>query len=498
MNKFCCIFSFVLLLFGVSCTDVSKTESQSSSVILKFDDKGEFKIAQFTDIHWDESATSNDSTRAIIKNVLETEKPDLAILSGDIVCYEPAAEGWLSIAHIFGESNIPWVVLMGNHDEEQELTRQQIDSLLELQPNYLKLEDVCDKNESGDFYLLVKSSDNKRDAASIYCFNSNSYPNNTQLYGMYDWIHTDQIAWYRENSKTLTKQNGGMSIPSLAYFHIPLPEYKQLLAKADYYGVSRENRISSPDINSGLFTSFIEMGDVMATFVGHDHANCFIGQLYKIGLSYGRVSGLRAYGDLERGSRIVKLYEGKRQFDTWIRTNSGESEMYYYPSGITKSEEESTKYLDPVELTNPKQGVRYKYFEYEGKIESVEALDDQKIATLKEEGNLNNFSLDPAKCKDSFGFEFEAYLKVSKDGIYNFYTYTDDGSVLYIGDQLVVDNDGSHSAKLVEGKVGLKAGYHKVKLKYFESYMEEQIEVGISGRDIPRTIIADDMLYIVE
>ncbi|WP_108821760.1 metallophosphoesterase [Dysgonomonas sp. Marseille-P4361] len=498
MNKLCYIFLFVLLLFGVSCTDVSKTESQSSSAILKFDDKGEFKIAQFTDIHWDESATSNDSTRTIIKNVLETEKPDLAILSGDIVCYEPAEEGWLSIAKMFGEKNIPWVVLMGNHDEEQEMTRQQIDSLLELQPNYLKLEDVCHKNESGDFYLLVKSSDNKKNAASIYCFNSNTYPDNTLLYGKYDWIHSDQIAWYREHSLALTKQNGEVPLPSLAYFHIPLPEYNTLIAKGDFYGMNREGRASSPDINSGLFASLIEMGDVMATFVGHDHDNCFIGQMNGIGLSYGRVSGLRAYGDLERGARIVKLYEGKRQFDTWIRTNSGKFEMYYYPSGITKAEEESAKYLDPVDLTNPKQGVRYKYFEYEGKIISVEALTDPKIATLKEEGILKNFSLEPAKRKDYFGLEFEAYLKVPKDGIYNFYTYTDDGSVLYIGDQLVVDNDGSHSAKLMEGKVGLKAGYHKIRLKYFESYMGEQIEVGISGRDIPRTIIADDMLYIVE
>lgn len=498
MNKLCYIFSFVLLMVGVSCTDVPKAGCQSSSVFLKFDDKGEFKIAQFTDIHWDESATSNDSTRTIIKNVLETEKPDLAILSGDIVCYEPAEEGWLSIAKIFGESNIPWVVLMGNHDEEQEMTRFQIDSLLELQPNYLKLEDVYHKNESGDFYLLVKSSDNKKNAASIYCFNSNTYPDNTLLYGKYDWIHSDQITWYREHSLALTKQNGEVPLPSLAYFHIPLPEYNTLIANDNFYGVNREGRASSPDINSGLFASLIEMGDVMATFVGHDHDNCFIGQMHGIGLSYGRVSGLRAYGDLERGARIVKLYEGKRQFDTWIRTNSGESEMYYYPSGITKAEEESAKYLDPVELTNPKQGVRYKYFEYEGKIISVEALTDPKIATLKEEGILKNFSLEPAKRKDYFGLEFEAYLKVPKDGIYNFYTYTDDGSVLYIGDQLVVDNDGSHSAMLMEGKVGLKAGYHKVKLKYFESYMGEQIEVGISGRDIQRTIIADDMLYIVE
>mgnify|MGYP001329841079 CR=1 FL=1 len=72
--------SYLLLCFplilGISCSNTGKEESKPSSSFLKFNDKGEFKIAQFTDIHWDESASNNDSTMAIIKNVLETEKPN--------------------------------------------------------------------------------------------------------------------------------------------------------------------------------------------------------------------------------------------------------------------------------------------------------------------------------------------------------------------------------------------------------------------------------------
>lgn len=73
----------------------------------------------------------------------------------------------------------------------------------------------------------------------------------------------------------------------------------------------------------------------MAAFVGHNHDNCFIGQLYNIALAYRRVTRLNTYGRLDRGERIVKLYEGERRFDSWIRTFSGQSEMYYHPSGIT-------------------------------------------------------------------------------------------------------------------------------------------------------------------
>lgn len=488
----------ILLVLGISCSNVAKESNKTSSSILKFDDKGEFIIAQFTDIHWDEKATNNDSTIAIIKNVLATEKPDLAILSGDIVCAEPAVDGWLSISKIFAESDIPWVVLMGNHDEEQDLTRQQIDSLLQDQKNYISRDRREADSESGDFYMTIESAKNKDNAAVVYCLNSNHYPQNGLLYGTYDWIHLNQVDWYREQSQALIEQNGGKPLPALAYFHIPTPEYNDLIRKGDYYGVKNESKASSPLVNSGFIAAAIGSGDVMGTFVGHDHDNCFVGQLYDIALTYGRVSGLTAYGDLERGARIVKLYEGKRQFDTWIRTNSGQSEMYYYPSGVTQTDEETIKYLDATVVENLKQGVKYKYFEYEGKIKTVEKLADKTISTIKGEGVLKNFSLEPAKREDYFGLEFEAWLNIPKDGIYKFYTYSDDGSVLYIDDQLIVDNDGSHSATRVDAKIGLKAGYHKIKLKYFESYMGEHIEVGISSRDILETIIPDDMLYYTE
>lgn len=488
----------ILLTLGVSCSKGVKEEYKTSPSFLKFNDRGEFKIAQFTDIHWDEKALNNDSTIAVIKNVLATETPDLAILSGDIVCAEPAVDGWLSISKIFAENNIPWVVLMGNHDEEQELTRQQIDSLLQNQTNYITSDKLGAESESGDFYLTIKSAANDNNAAVVYCLNSNHYPQNGLLYGTYDWIQLNQVDWYRKYSQVLTEQNGGKPLPALAYFHIPTPEYNDLIRKGSYYGVKNESKASSPDVNSGFVAAAIGAGDVMGTFVGHDHDNCFVGQLYDIALTYGRVSGLNAYGDLDRGARIVKLYEGKRQFDTWIRTNGGQSEMYYYPSGVTQTDEETIKYMDAIPVENLKQGVKYKYFEYEGKIETVEKLADKTISTLLDEGVLKNFSLEQAKRKDYFGLEFEAWLKIPKDGIYKFYTYSDDGSALYINDQPIVDNDGSHSAARVDAKIGLKAGCHKIKLKYFESYMGEHIEVGISSRDILETVIPDDMLYTVE
>ena len=81
------LFLSLIILLGVleSCSKAPKQSDTESYSILKFDELGKFKIAQFTDIHWDENAKSNDSTIAIIKHVLKEEQPNLVILSGDIV-----------------------------------------------------------------------------------------------------------------------------------------------------------------------------------------------------------------------------------------------------------------------------------------------------------------------------------------------------------------------------------------------------------------------------
>ncbi len=498
MKKILSLSLIIILSVLGSCIKAPEQSGYASNTMLKFDDLGKFKIAQFTDIHWDENAENNDSTIAIIKHILKEEHPNLVILSGDIVCYEPAIEGWESIARIFEESKIPWLVLMGNHDAELSLLREDIYQLLQDKEYYTTGITTIEKCKIGDFILNIKSSDESKDAAVIYCLDSGDYPKETLHHGKYDWIGYNQIEWYRKYSQFFTDKNGGEPLPSLAYFHIPLPEYKKLVYTNSYYGMSEEGGVSSADINSGFFASAIEMNDVMATFVGHDHNNSFIGQLNGIALAFGRVSGLNAYGKLERGARIVSLYEGKHQFDTWIRTYNGQQETYYFPSGITGDDEKTIKYEEPTVLTNYSQGVKYKYFEYEGKIKSVEQLKDKSISVLKKEGTLENFSLTPMEREDYFGLYFEAWIKIPEDGVYKFYTYTDDGSTLYIDDQLVVDNNGSHSAKRANGMIGLKAGFHALKLKYFESYMGEHIEVGISSRDIPETIIPNEMLYITE
>jgi cytochrome c len=82
---------------------------------------------------------------------------------------------------------------------------------------------------------------------------------------------------------------------------------------------------------------------------------------------------------------------------------------------------------------------------------------------------LHATAADLGELTDNFGIIAEGYLKVPKDNTYTFRTISDDGSVLYIGDQKIVDNDGLHGDEPKDGDVALKAGLHPFRLEYFEA-----------------------------
>jgi hypothetical protein len=69
-----------------------------------------------------------------------------------------------------------------------------------------------------------------------------------------------------------------------------------------------------------------EAGDVMGTFVGHDHVNDFTGNLYGIRLAYGRATGYNTYGraGMARGARVIRLTKGVHAFRTWLRLEGGD------------------------------------------------------------------------------------------------------------------------------------------------------------------------------
>ena len=75
---------------------------------------------------------------------------------------------------------------------------------------------------------------------------------------------------------------------------------------------------------------------------------------------------------------------------------------------------------------------------------------------------MKNISIKEAAVADHFAYDFHTLIQIPEKGIYRFYTFSDDGSMLYIDGKLVVDNDGGHSARRAEGKIALEKGKNSI------------------------------------
>ena len=308
------IIIFVLSIF---CISLLSSAGNNTKTLLRFDKAGKFKILQFTDIHYLYNSYRSDSAMAMIGRAIKEEKPDLVIVTGDVVCSKNTKKAWLALSKTFIDAGIPWAVTLGNHDVEFELTGEEIMETICGLPNCVAENGPTEISGSGNYVLKVNSYNSSETKAVLYFLDTHTRLKKEKGWGYFDWIRAEQIQWYREQSKKFTMENGGMPYPSLAFFHIPLIEYDKVWQKKTTVGAKKE-KVDSPDINSGMFSAFVEMNDVMGIFVGHDHVNNYIGCLHNICLAYGQSSGRDTYGD-QKGYRVIELYEGQRKFDTWIR-----------------------------------------------------------------------------------------------------------------------------------------------------------------------------------
>ncbi len=318
---------------------LESTAYKAHARTLKFNADGKFKIVQFTDVHWvPEKETASEVAAERMSEILDAEKPDLVIYTGDVAfgkpvarCYERAFEPVIS-------RKIPFTLTFGNHDDEQDLSRQEIFDLIKDMPGNLT-GTVEGLSGVTNFVLPIRNAADTKDAFLLYHFDSLSYSPMKEVKG-YDWIKQDQINWYRECATKFTEQNGGKPLPALAFFHIPLPEYNEAARdeSALLIGVRKEPACA-PKINSGLFTSMKEMGDVFGVFVGHDHVNDYAVRWKDILLAYGRYTGGKTvYCDVPwgNGGRVIELTEGTRELTSWVRLKAARIEnKFSYPQDFS-------------------------------------------------------------------------------------------------------------------------------------------------------------------
>lgn len=340
-KKVLAVIMACVLAFGmISVVSFAKT-SEEADTHLQFDENGEFKILQIADIQ--DGWPLKTITKNHIRKLVETQNPDLIVLSGDNIngsAGESAIIAPMAIAefmNIFEEYGIPVAAVFGNHDAEGNVTRAAQVEMYEKYDCYIGCagEDFGNYT-SGTYYIPVYSSTDANDMLfNIWMIDSGDYNRENDL-GGYAAVTKEQIAWYVETEAGLAAANGGEVVPSILFQHIVVPEIFDALEVADeetgtvskngvYYklpegakGVLPETPCP-PDYNNGEFDALYENGNVLGMFFGHDHLNTYEVDYKGIKLCNTPGVGFSSYNGVDNGARVITLHEDDLQsFDTEV------------------------------------------------------------------------------------------------------------------------------------------------------------------------------------
>ncbi|EGP92254.1 unnamed protein product [Zymoseptoria tritici ST99CH_1A5] len=257
---------------------------------------GRFKILQISDAHLatgvgtcrdaigegnQPSTKCEADTRTLdfIEKILDDEKPDMVVLSGDQVEGPQAPDTQSAIFKMVAplvERSIPYAAIFGNHDDEgsQSLRRPAQMSILETLPFSLSEAGPAEADGTGNYYVEVMAHSNQHSALTLYMLDTHSLSPDEKKYHGYDWIKPSQTKWFKTTSQELKRSRAHIKYShihmDMAFIHIPLPEYAE---KANIRaGGEWKEGVTAPGYNSHFYDALHEEG-VVSVGCGHDHVN---------------------------------------------------------------------------------------------------------------------------------------------------------------------------------------------------------------------------------
>jgi len=290
----------------------------------------ELKIVQLTDIHigggWMSLKKDAQALNAVAA-MLTAEKPDFVIVTGDITYPVPFQSGTFnnkSSARLFAELmeqlGVYWTAAFGNHDSEiySYYSRESIAAFYEGYSYCILTDGPEDVDGVGNQIISIKKSDGT--FTQLLCiFDSHTYTEDDSfgIHWRYDNIHDNQIQWYKQNIE-MYEAGASSGVNSLAFFHIPLEEYRDAWYEYTYNGFEDTDNVTYVYGTAGctgrviycsihensLFETMLELGSTKGIFCGHDHSNNFSLDYKGIRLTYGMsVDYLGIPGIWKRGAQ---------------------------------------------------------------------------------------------------------------------------------------------------------------------------------------------------
>ena len=322
---------------------------------LRFRPDGTFRVLMMSDIQ--ESAHYDPRSLRSVEVLLDESQPDLVIWGGDN-CYGPAIQGEADLKAFLDvftapmiERRIPWAHVYGNHDGEMPLSIPEQQAVYESFPNCLSKAGDEELTGVGNYVVPLYGSQDDEVKFVFWGLDSGDYPTAEEAAALfpsgatpfggydstkYDFIHYDQIQWYKETSELLQENNNGEIVPGLMAFHIPLQETYTAWINRDGLEWTGEKKdpVCASAYNTGLFEVLRHRGDVKAVINGHDHVNDYMVNYCGIKLCYaGTLTNTTYHDETMWGTRVFVINE------------SNPSDVQTYMSYLDSSEESKEETL---------------------------------------------------------------------------------------------------------------------------------------------------------
>lgn len=96
---------------------------------------------------------------------------------------------------------------------------------------------------------------------------------------------------------------------------------------------------------------------------------------------------------------------------------------------------------------------------------------------------------------ETFALQFDGWLRIPSDGLYTFHLTSDDGSVLRLGGQVVVDNDGLHPPALQSARMRLRKGDYPLQIRFIQGGGGAELRLEVEGPEVSRRPVPFDWLW---
>jgi hypothetical protein len=103
-----------------------------------------------------------------------------------------------------------------------------------------------------------------------------------------------------------------------------------------------------------------------------------------------------------------------------------------------------------------------------------------------------------SEAKDYVAAVWTGFINVPSSGSWDLFLDSDDGSKLFIGDKLIVDNDGLHGMKELSNNIALGAGKHPLRVEFFENGGGAGIIMQWKGPGVSKAVVPASALTRID